>query len=41
MILYKETKLMVRFPDGDTNFFDIDTGVLLGDALAPLLSIIY
>ena len=32
---------MVRSPDGDTPFFDITTGVLQGDTLAPYLFIIY
>ena len=31
---------MVRSPDGDTPFFDITTGVLQGDTLAPYLFII-
>ena len=37
MMLYKNTKIKVRSPDGDTNFFDIDAGVLQGDTLAPYL----
>ena len=40
MILYKNTRSMVRSPDGDTNFFEITTGVLQGDTLAPFLFII-
>ena len=40
MILYKNTKSMVRSPDGDTEFFDILAGVLQGDTLAPYLFII-
>jgi hypothetical protein len=31
---------MVHSPDGDTDFFDITTGVLQGDTLAPFLFII-
>ena len=40
MILYRDTKSMVRSPDGDTEYFDINAGVLQGDTLAPLLFII-
>ena len=40
MILYKNTRSMVRSPDGDTPFFEITTGVLQGDTLAPFLFII-
>ena len=32
---------MVRSHDGDTPFFDITTGVLHGDKLAPFICIIY
>ena len=39
-ILYKNTKVKVRSPDGDTEFFDIIAGVLQGDTLAPYLFII-
>ena len=28
MMFYKNTKTMVRSPDGDTDFFNIVTGVL-------------
>ena len=35
MILYKNTNVKVRSPDGDTDYFDIETGVLQGDTLAP------
>ena len=35
MILYKNTKVKVRSPDGDTEYFDIVAGVLQGDTLAP------
>ena len=40
MILYRNTKVKVRSPDGDTEYFDIVAGVLQGDALAPYLFII-
>ena len=40
MILYRDTKSMVRSPDGDTKYVDINAGVLQGDTLAPLLFII-
>ena len=40
MMLYKDTKAMVRSPDGDRDFFDIATGVLQGDTLAPYIFII-
>ena len=40
MMLYKDTKAMVRTPDGDTDFFDIVAGVLQGDTLAPYIFII-
>ena len=36
MMLYKNT----RSPDGDTDFFDIQAGVLQGDTLAPFLFIL-
>ena len=39
-ILYKNTKLKVRSPDGDTEYFDIVAGVLQGDTLAPYTFII-
>ena len=39
-ILYKNTKVKVRSPDGDTEHFDIVAGVLQGDTLAPYLFII-
>ena len=39
-ILYRNTKVKVRSPDGDTEYFDIVTGVLQGDTLAPHLFII-
>ena len=34
-ILYRNTKVKVRSPDGDTEYFDIVVGVLQGDTLAP------
>ena len=40
MILYSNNKPMVRSPDGDTELFEINSGVLQGDTLAPLLFII-
>ena len=39
-ILYRNTKVKVRSPDGDTDYFDIVAGVLQGDTLAPYLFII-
>ena len=39
-ILYRNTKVKVRSPDGDTEYFDIVVGVLQGDMLAPYLFII-
>ena len=40
MILYKNTKVKVHSPDGDTVYFDIVAGVLQADSLAPYLFII-
>ena len=40
MILYRNTKVKVRSPDGDTEYFNIVAGVLQGDMLAPYLFII-
>ena len=40
MMLYRNTKVKVHSPDGDTDYFDIVTGVLKGDTLAPYLFII-
>ena len=37
MILYRNTKSLVRSPEGDTEFFDILAGVLQGNTLAPFL----
>ena len=39
-ILDRNTKVKVRSPDGDTDYFDIVAGVLQGDTLAPYLFII-
>ena len=39
-ILYRDTKVKVGSPDGDTEYFDIVAGVLQGDTLAPYLFII-
>ena len=39
-ILYRNTKVKVRSPDGDTENFDIVAGVLQRDMLAPYLFII-
>ena len=39
-ILYRNTKMKVRSPDGDTEYFDIVADVLQGDTLAPYLFII-
>ena len=40
MRLYRNTKVKVPSPDGDTDYFDIVAGVLQGDTLAPYLFII-
>ena len=40
MILYRNTKVKVRSPDGDTDYFNIVAGILQGDTLAPYLFII-
>ena len=40
MMLYRNTNVKVRFPDGDTDYFDIVAGVLQGGTLAPYLFII-
>ena len=39
-ILYRNTKVKVRSPDGDTEYFNIVAGVLQGDTLVPYLFII-
>ena len=41
MILYRNTKVKVRSTDGDTDYFDIVAGVLLGNSLASYHFIIY
>ena len=40
-ILYRNTKVKVRSPDGDTEYFDIVAGILQGDTLAPYLCIVW
>ncbi len=40
MMLYRNTKVKVRSPDDDTDYFNIVAGVLQGDTLAPYLFII-
>ena len=40
MMLYKNTKVKVRSPDGDTDYFIIVAGVLQVDTLASYLFII-
>ena len=40
MILYRNIKVKVHSPDGDTEYFDIVAGVLQGDTLAPFIFII-
>ena len=40
MILYRNTKVKVRSPDWDTDYFDIVAEVLQGYTLAPYLFII-
>ena len=37
---YKNMKVKVRSPNGDTDYFDIEAGVLQGDTLAPYFFII-
>ena len=39
-ILYRNTKVKIRSPDGDTEYFDFVARVLQGDTLAPYLFII-
>ena len=39
-VMYKDTSAVVITPEGETDTFDIDTGVLQGDPLAPFLFII-
>ena len=40
MMLYRNSKVKVCLPDGDTEYFDIVAGVLQGGPLAPYLFII-
>ena len=40
MMLYKNMKVKVWSPDGDTDYFNIVAGVVQGDTLAPYLFII-
>ena len=40
MMLYKNTNVKVCSPDGDTDYFDIVAGGLLGDTIAQYLFII-
>ena len=40
MMLYKNTRSMVRSPDGDTPYFEITIEVIQGETLAPFLFII-
>ena len=40
MMLYKKIKVKFCSPDGDTDYFNIEPGVLQGDTLAPYLFII-
>ena len=40
MMLYRNTKVKVREPDEDTDYFDIVAGVLQGDTLEPYLFVI-
>ena len=38
MMLHKNTKAVVYSPSGNSNFFDIITGVLQGDTLQPYVN---
>ena len=40
IIMYNNTRVFERSPDGDTELFDITAGVLQGDTFAPYLFII-
>ena len=39
-VMYEDTSALVITPEGETNTFSIDTGVLQGDPLAPFLFVI-
>ena len=41
MIFYKNSKAMVHSPDSNTDNFNIVTGILQGDTLAPFRLIIF
>ena len=41
MMLYKNMKTMVHSPDGNTDFFDVVSGVLQRNTLEPFIFIIY
>ena len=41
MMLYRNTKVKVRSPDGDTDYFNIVAGMPQRDTLTPYLFIIY
>ena len=40
IMMYRNTRSMVRYPDGDTAFFEITTGILQGYTLATFLFIL-
>lgn len=40
-MLYKNTYSVVRYPDSDTDFFEIVAGMLQGDILASYIIIIW
>ena len=40
MILYRNTKVKVHSPDGDTDYFNIIAGVLQGETIDPYLFIL-
>ena len=40
MILYQNIKTKSRSPDSDTDFFDINAGILQGDTLVPFTFIV-